>query len=126
MRVLWLVVGVVFVLVLVVGVAVWLSLSSRSQPKPRVVIDDFTTVDVSHGKVYVRIINGDDKAYLITVRVEGCVEKTYDNIPIDALEAKDLAIDVPADKIVSGCQLKIYIVYKGEIIASKTLSVGLG
>jgi len=127
MRVLWLVVGVVLVVVLVVGVALWLSMSSSgSQSKPRIGIGDVSGVDVSRGKVYVRIINGDDRAYVISIRVEGCVDKTYDNIPIDALEVKDLAIDVPADKIVSGCQLKIYIIHKGEIIASKTLSVGLG
>ena len=94
------------------------------EEKPRISIDDISIIDTSQEKVYVRVISTSDKTYVVTVRVEGCVSKTYNNIVIEP-GVKDIAIDIPFQKLMQGCQFKIYIIYNNEVIASKTLQVKL-
>ena len=94
------------------------------EEKPRISIDDISIIDTSQEKIYVRVISTSDKTYVVTVRVEGCVSKTYNNIVIEP-GVKDIAIDIPQQKIIQGCQLKLHIIYNNEVIASKTLQVKL-
>ena len=97
--------------------------SPAKEESPRISIAGTQIIDYTNGKAYIRILGDTKKSYTVDIVVSGDIQKTYKNVTIKPF-ITDFPIDIPTNKLLKGCRLKISIIYQGKTITTKTLYIG--